>query len=803
MKRTIVVCVLFCIAGSGAVTAQQGPVPTRNAKLRYAGTVHAEVRIALDLAGVADPNFRNRLNPIYIDPGKAADASLIFQNRSADRTLRVVLSGRQLFDAELMTAHGNQTLWDTRKKAFEDRTGVRLDKCPSPATNGPTVCDIVMTIAPLSPQSLPLTAIAPPQGAAQLENVSVRGASVIGGSGAMLAGDTIVAVDGRPIQGALSVLQAISGASSPDHSVDLLRGGSHVRLRVPSSLAAPDLRDADVPGVRVSHLVPAYGGPLRDGDVLLALRGERLQTITALTRLGAELPSDSPAAAFVAGANTRDISLPSDELLTFVAAQAVAATGAKAVKFTVSFFDDEKDPAYPNGYFAFVTPDKVVEQDSQSALTAAGLFSARLDPFIPNDATGKPVISADVPYSGSVKRHYAATARIGIHQNLGDRADADVDIIYKNGDLGEKAKDATTGTLKEVPGTLTAAKYQFNLYARTGMILSAGRFDLAVPSNKIALNESGEGIRVNVFGNYSVSELIKRESLEGTANPANQDDREWILQGESVTIKGIDFATFSVAALFGKDRSSTTNHSYRTIGGELFFTTPHLHRESEPAPGPVRFRGSAAYYQSRRLAPSTSTIAPGSGKVGLLTATWAFLGPADLKKKKRDSRRSITAIFGMGTGDKAGTPANEGYVGENQAFAPDSVFLASLVKPARAATGQVAPGLANKQYYSVAFSEQQWSLLSYLATIWPFKSQASDIISRSTIIRFNHYGFREPVLGEHDGGNELDIEFLLENPRGIKPAITLARYFPGKAMKPLFGVNPWLVSFAVSIKIGS
>src|ERR1044071_8086176 len=334
------------------------------------------------------------------------------------------------------------------------------------------------------------------------------------------------------------------------------------------------------------------------------------------------------------------------------------------LKFQVSFFNEVDTPANPTAWVVleqFTNESPLVEPESLLVTHGAASLSGLIDPTAPPPpdklpATGyepcrplvdltkydkklEPTLCANRPYDGKHAQHYAGSAKIDLAQNLGNRADALVSVVYKDGDLGKAGET----------NPLAASQYYVNLYGNNGLTLRFGETTYADSANNIAFREAGEGYRF-AYQYFSLSHIIHRESATGVADAANKDDRVWIAQAKGVPFLQSDdldesrthnplrmFRSFDLLYLRGADKAS---HTYTTAGGEAFYRVANINCGGdltscsfEPTPDLRRnygtVAGSIAFYQSRRHlqrppdCEANAVCADARGWAGLATATWS------------------------------------------------------------------------------------------------------------------------------------------------------------------------------------
>lgn len=451
----------------------------------------------------------------------------------------------------------------------------------------------------------------------------------------------------------------------------------------------------------------------------------------------------------------------------------VSAFGGDGTKsFSVSFVEETEDPAQSTGFFYVNT--KTPPDDSMEWGGAAAVGGA-LEPDTGGDDT---LFSVTTPYGGGLDRHFNGSGELRFKKTIGDRADADVTVGYKDGDLG--AADQTLN--------LQVNKYRINVYAMNGVTLSFGKFTFAAPTSALAIRERGEGYRL-AWTHFAVSHIVRRESATGEADDDNRDDREVILEANNLSQKSWKFIrSANLIVVYGhqrltapatEDTPATEAHSYMTAGGELFIspTLPNLN-------------ATLAVYGSRGRALGGSAFPKSSGLTTFGTASWTFFD------------RSSTLTFSAGAstmrndGDDA--TANRTYVGEHTLFEPDTLFIAGLSGKLDESTG-VGPGLSNKRYAGLSYSDERFSPLHLIAK-HVLHVPETDIPSKSSTLTWHHYQIGRDALGLRASGDEVNALFQVETPANIETQLLLAYFVPRGPLKSVFGDhNPWTISARVKV----
>lgn len=513
------------------------------------------------------------------------------------------------------------------------------------------------------------------------------------------------------------------------------------------------------------------------------------------------------------------------------------------VPFNVDFFDQTDDPAYSRGYIALqeINPaDASVQPDSKFTSNLIAGLTTLYDPCLGGtECSGS--LTDSTPYNGELKRHSKGRGQLDLSQNLGSRADAKLSLLYEANDFGQSEVDGTNDPVR-------VSQFQINVFGTTGLILSLGKFTFAEPSNKIAISESGEGLRLT-WRYLAFSYITKRESNLGTANDHDKD-REALLGEVTGPIRGTSpLRRFRLTALWGEDRckqqrlstppdppdpgtvingeckdATGSPYTYATFGGELFFNVRADKTPEDLLAGRTPLTGSIAAYGSHRDARLAG--APnGEGYVGLLTLglphKWVpekkeedpQEDPKKVAAKKLKPRRIFTTLVGYGSGDEADSKdVDEGYVGEGATFANDLIFLSGMAMAIRKGSlsnsgddltrqewRRIGVGLSNKAYVGLQYTFTDSSPLEWVA-IEVFNGDKRDIVSQSSTLSVHGYRFIEPIFGDRDAGYELNADLRIEQPQHVKWRMTVGYFFPGDALKDLVKKETWTASMGVVIE---
>lgn len=455
----------------------------------------------------------------------------------------------------------------------------------------------------------------------------------------------------------------------------------------------------------------------------------------------------------------------------------------------VNFFDVVDTPTNQVGYMRRTAGASDVRITPLEPVNVVGAISGVVDPLVaaelpdpadPTKTVRKSMIDSDHPYDGTQGNHMVASGKVELAYAMGTRADGRLTLVFKDGDLGTAEDDKAN--------KLSATSYLFNVYALSGLALRYGKTVFAQPSNRIAVREAGEGFQLGVQ-RFSLTHIVKRESVDFIVDADNEDHRVWIGQMINAPFgQNPFFRRYSLLALYGEDDEPNKERTYTTYGGELFFGSIA-----------ADLGGSLAAYLSRNNSKNPALLSKGEGGVALLTITKA-LGKTMGQDGRERIRRSLTLLAGAGTGDDPSTAENESYIGETAGFSGDSIFLSRLARPLlEGGVPNVLPGLANKRYLGLQLNDNGFSLLAWIGRHL-LQIPDQDIKARSTKLSLHDYRFREAVQGSADAGREIDLEFLVESPQGVRVTLGGGYFFPGDALKGLVLEDTWSVTAKVSIE---
>ena len=473
---------------------------------------------------------------------------------------------------------------------------------------------------------------------------------------------------------------------------------------------------------------------------------------------------------------------------------------APVLSFGVKLFHDDAELANPQGFFSVVPYEYMDRKENETTWGASvsGQFGSTPDltdlPLSPDD---DPMITDAASRGRANDVKFKGTARVSLKQSLGDRANGEFELQLKKGDFGTDPK-------------VSATKYRFNVNAIQGMKYSGGLYDIAEPSEGVALSESGENIGVHywfvdlhhIFRKHVPK--LKSDALDFEAREAARNHSATLLQVRNAPGLVWGHAQLDLYALYGRKHATRclqlfdekcpvkptssdatvvlTADGTKPATFDLFqsYTTTGLDLSFDFR---QRWSGTAALYHSRLHArdlpanASSLSVDSGRGTVGVVTMTFTDV---DLSSESSKARYSIHGQVGSGTGDDPGKDGNDGYLGETASFAPDELFLNLLAPAIHSEHGQVGGGLTNKTYAGGLFTTSRWSLLCSFAH--GIQVPASDVDACSTTIKLHTYRFHQPVRERRYAGTELDLDFSIDSPAGVTYSFDLAGFWPGASL---------------------
>lgn len=488
------------------------------------------------------------------------------------------------------------------------------------------------------------------------------------------------------------------------------------------------------------------------------------------------------------------------------AAKEPIAPQSEVISFGVSFYDDDREPANPRGYFSLVQWRFLIERKTETNWSSAASadFGSALDltefdqKYAPPGRKLEEMPSATL---GSNDWRAQGNVRVSLKQNLGSRASGDFEVRLKSGEFGGGDPQ------------LTATRFKVEVFALNGIALSGGRAAIASPSESIALLEAGDGLGAR-WGPVQVTHLFRKQVREltpdGLDTGAFRTDREHhttvvqatglpVFRGATLDLYGT-IGTRSQSRYAGDSTvtppkepavppPTRTDRLYGTIGGELIAAF---------APGT---RWTGALYLSRartKLAEGTmpSFTDCGRGIAFLTTYAWTNFDGPEKNSEKRGIDWTFQWRYGQGSAEKEDVDSpnrQEAYLGESASFAPDVIFLAQVAsafhgreafRPSLGREGALTPGLGNKRYVGVVLNIPRLDGLNTLVKNWLPAESFGDF---STNVRAHSYWLRQEIDNSRYLGSEVDASLTLDVPKGVKSTFTAAVFNPGGALD---GVSP-------------
>jgi hypothetical protein len=479
------------------------------------------------------------------------------------------------------------------------------------------------------------------------------------------------------------------------------------------------------------------------------------------------------------------------------------------VSFAVSFFDDDVTPSNSAGYFTFVDEQNFREAGSTTAWSSSVTVATQRDPdlstFVPTGQKAA-LINFGHPWGRINRTHVTGSATIALKQQLGARADAEVELVAKKGDFGLEASG------------VTPSKYFATIYALNGATLTGGRFDLAAPTNSIALSESGEAVNVAFrvpkflwLGRINVARIVRKELPDGSFTAAEvikattagtlleKDHGATVVQFKDITLSSKIFRASLYGSLGEAKRGLAVDPANPTTSELSRYEVDYWTTGVDTTISHRHVLLTGGLYRNKRWSKDVPAAASKgiarSGYVGLGTLSYTNVDKSDRDKGLQTVDWVLSGSVGAG-GD---------YVGESQAFAPDQLFLTTFAPALREDAIPIGPGLTNKWYYGLALSSpQSWNLIKKI--IGPLSPTARDINASSVSFKVHQY-LRRGGGAARALGTEGNFEFRIETPKGVRFQLLLAAFKPGEALtSSLPGgalVSKWQYStkFGVTIRL--
>jgi hypothetical protein len=517
------------------------------------------------------------------------------------------------------------------------------------------------------------------------------------------------------------------------------------------------------------------------------------------------------------------------------------------VQFRVAFFEGDIEPANPLGYFR-VRPEDY-EPGFSSTWNVVAFTAYQRDAYFegfPQDTAKAAVINQDHSFKDQHRWHLAGNIRLIGIQQLGSRANGEVELVVKDKDFG----------ILDQP-TVTTQKARVNVFGLNDFILSVGRFDFAAPTRGLAISESGEGF-MGRWRMISASFIVRpRDTTDVSTAPNPPAGTPAVMPAvPAADERWSSLAQFQVpAGPLRLEASGLIGRRKTFIGGEGLFNTVGVDlivaggmgQRQEPNGAKTQedtkekqqeqekrrqiaaetlradntnrasrftYRLSGGAYWSHRQSRASDVVAEDgdSGKSGLIDGALSKIGAAGTPLL------TVGGTIAAASADNPSTSHDEGYVGESSAFGPDKIFLGTLaakLAPLQLAApdegGQhrlVRRGISGKSYYSAGFTWHTFSPLYGILKI--AQVPRNDVELQSTTIRWHGYKLRNAVTFPDATsssrswlGQELLTEFLLESPKAVRYSLTGGVFFPGELLKTQKFVTraTWLLDARVTVTL--
>ncbi len=518
IRRALGLSLVLVVVGlAGVADGQSLPLLPR-AQVGDAAN-HPEVVIRIAATGIAAPRFRNLLAPPYILGDPRVDNQKLqvsFLNTTDTRIVRVKLGGLRLRDRDIVlsTIRGDKTT---------SYLGIELT-CTMPADSIVPECTAAMDTQPRARAEFPVALLLPQPPEMDLTE-------------------------------ALVATRTTAAASRDAPGLQLTRAPTSVMCDGSATSTALKVGSA---------LRTVSGAPINGATSFIATIRDILKT-TVKAHSGMQTQIDLGFTNTEQGVATEGCAGVSLGALVEAAAALDAGIKNTVIRFMVEFANEGTFPTFSRGAFSLEsTYSGDGSMQDPTSMYSTGSFGLRYDPVVQKTPdSGRPEVSEALPLLKPDNSHMPVKGQIGFRQHYGDRADADILFAYANVDLGE-----TTKELKSVTLSPSVERFIVNVRSRKGSTLSFGRMEVAVPSGGLAINEKGDAVRLSFLGNFSMALLVKREGRPDALDPGNEDNKELVLQAESLTLGQ---STFYGGIVIGRDQALSSRHDYVTVGGEVVY----------------------------------------------------------------------------------------------------------------------------------------------------------------------------------------------------------------------------------------
>lgn len=463
---------------------------------------------------------------------------------------------------------------------------------------------------------------------------------------------------------------------------------------------------------------------------------------------------------------------------------------AEAVAFAVSFYDDDREPAFPRGYFSLVQEQYLVERKTNGTWASAASLEVGSAPDLTEfDSKYSPPSTAVEPWRIRANDwRTQGNVRVSLKQNLGSRVTTDFEMRLKGGELGDP--DPTVST----------TRFRIDVHSLTGAVVSAGRAPVAAPSESIAIAEAGDSVGFRA-GHFQINHIFRKQVRDAVLPVVDagalRSDREHHTTVTQLTGLGLGDAALDLYFSYGQRSQARdprepnkvsseridaveANRSYSTYGGELSWAF---------AP---KFRWTGAGYRSQAWLDRPERASPHPNDEGRGWSALTTLSTTNFDDDSTPAKRfvdwTLQVRYGLGAEEEDNPNApnrQEAYVGESASFAPDVIFLRSLVpavhlsdaaRPALGRRGALTAGLGNKHYAGMVLNVPRLEGLGSLLS----RALGDDAVGDTTgSIRAHAYWARD--TGRHLG-REIDLNLALEAPKGVRTSLTGAVFWPGAGL---------------------
>lgn len=468
-----------------------------------------------------------------------------------------------------------------------------------------------------------------------------------------------------------------------------------------------------------------------------------------------------------------------------------------------SFFNRPGTPSSPEAYFIWKGGD-TLEDSLDMALGFQFRFSK--NPFFKDTPSFTPTgifsklkrdaletlevqsLVGDLkPYDNDHTDAWPMQGSLDLTGNLGTYAQARVSLLYTNKNFGDNNSE----------NDVRARLFQMDVVDVLDAQWRFGRYRMVAPSDGISMDLFGDGLDWS-GRTWMVGHLVKRESRDGTPNPANQDDKiffgNYVWRPSPKKPSTLEFITFH--GLYGKNQLDKATYvatndldtnspylkpsdplgqeafnyikikedqrpfSYITFGADASFSF-RLGKSGKSSMSTITANLGVYYNQSKArngldsvelvdkdgksikdddgntISLSRPDFLEQQGYAALLKLNYFLVSENNVSKTQSNLRHQIGFSLGYGSGgfDRE-KDRSKAYVGETQSFEPDQLFISKIAPVLSQIDPNIGAGLSNKTYGSLSYTCPGFSILG----VFTYLGQKKEPIrNASTTFTFNYY----------------------------------------------------------------